>query len=138
MKVSLRKGNQGVYVTYRRFGDTDGLVACDFTLKADEKRVLLSMDFSASERTRHKDSNLYLDVQKLLEQVNDVGRFELSIEKWLDPLAAALQKYRQAIREVEIRFKNAPSRLYRYKLEADRDRLLFNVLDDGMHSEQTA
>lgn len=135
MKVSLRKGNQGVYVTYRRFGETDDLVACDFTLEADEKRVLFSMDFSASERTRHKDSNLYLDVQKLIEQMNDVERFELSIEKWLNPLAAALQKRRQAVRELEIRFKNAPRKLYRYDLETDKYRLLFNIRNNGMRYE---
>lgn len=135
MKVSLRKGNEGVYVTYRPFGDTDGLIARDFTLEADEKRVLLSIDFSACERTRHKDSNLYLDVQRLIEHVSDVLRIELSIEKWLDPLAAALKEHKHAVRELEIRFKDAPSRVYRYDLQADKHRLLFEIADGGTQTQ---
>jgi hypothetical protein len=47
--------------------------------------------------------------------------------KMLDPLTAALQKYRRAIREVEIRLKNSPSRLHRYKLEANKYRLIFTI-----------
>ena|ERR1035437_3649786 len=131
MKRYLRKGNEGVHVTYRPFGNTDSLVARDFTLEADEKRVLFSMDFSASERTRNKDTNLYMDVQALIEKVADVQQFQLSIEKWLDPLASALKKYRNASHELEIRFKDSPSHTYQYDLIADKHSLWFNVLDDG-------
>lgn len=137
MKFSLRKGSDGVYVTYRRFGDTDSLMARDFALEADETRVLFSMDFSASERTGHKDSNLFLDVQKLIEQASDVASFEIQIEKWLDPFAAALKKHRGAVRELEIRFKDTPSRLYRYYLEADQFRLVFKVVNDPARCTST-
>jgi hypothetical protein len=136
MKLSLRKGNEGVYVTYRPFGNTDSLVVRDFTLDADENRVLFSMDFSASERTRNKDTNLYMDVQALIEKVADVKQFQLSIEKWLDPLAAALKRHRNASRELEIRFKDAPSRTYQYELEADRHILRFNVRSDGLQASE--
>jgi hypothetical protein len=130
MQQSLRRGNIGVHVTYRRFGNTDSLWACDFTLEADEKRVLFSMDFSASERTRNKESNLYIDVQSLIENSADVHQFELPREKWLDPLAAALKQHRNASRELEIRFKDSPSRTYRYALDVDDHRICFVVLSE--------
>jgi hypothetical protein len=108
-------------------------MACDFTLEANEKRVLFSMDFSASERTRNKDSNLYIDVQSLIENFADVQQFELSREKWLDPLAAALKQHRNASWELEIRFKDSPSRSYRYAPQADEHSVRFIVRDDGQN-----
>jgi hypothetical protein len=54
-----------------------------------------------------------------------------SIEKWLDPLKAALKEHRNALRELEIRFKDPPSRTYQYQLEADEHVLRFNVCTNG-------
>ena len=131
MKQHLRKGNQGVYVSYQPYGNTDSLVARDFTLEADEKRVLFSMDFSASERTRNKDTSLYSDVKALIENQSKVKQFQISIEKWLDPLASALKEYRNASWELEIRFKDSPSHIYLFDLKADKHCLWFDVLEDG-------
>jgi hypothetical protein len=108
-------------------------MARDLTLEADEKRVLFSMDFSASERTRNRDSNLYIDVQSLIENYADVQQFELSREKWLDPLAAALKGHRKATWELQIRFKDSPSRTYRFAPQADEHSVRFMVRDDGQN-----
>jgi hypothetical protein len=124
---TLRKENQGVYVSYRPFGNTDNLIACNFTLEATEKSVMFSMDFSASERTRNKGTNLYLDAKVLIEKQSDVKQIQISIEKWLDPLAAALRENRGALRLLEMRFKDSPSRTFQFDLEADQFNLWFNV-----------
>jgi len=128
---TLRKGNQGVYVSYLPFGSTDNLIACNFTLEAGEKSVVFSMDFSASERTRNKDTNLYLDAKALIEKQSDVKQIQISIEKWLDPLAVALRENRRALRLLEMRFKDSPSRTYQFDLEADKFNLWFNVTLNG-------
>jgi len=125
---SLRKANTHVDVTYRDGGPTDSLIARNFTLDSNEERVLLSMDLSVNERTRSKDSNIYLDVKKLIERASEVESFQLSIEKWLDPLKSALQKYRDASREVEIRFKDSSSHRYRYKIDVDEYNLTLFIL----------
>jgi hypothetical protein len=134
MKRHLRKGNQGVYVSYHPHGNTDSLVACDFTLEADEERVLFSMDFSASERTRNKDSHLYMDAKALIENASNVKQIQITIEKWLEPLKSALKEFQNASRELEIRFKNSPSRTYRYDLRADEYCLWFDLLSNGKQS----
>jgi hypothetical protein len=131
MKQHLRKGNQCVYVSYHPYGNTDSLVARDFTLDADEKRVLFSMDFSASERIRNKDANLYIDAKALIENASKLKQFQISIEKWLNPLASALKEYRNASRELEIRFKDSPSHIYLFDLKADKHCLWFDVLEDA-------
>lgn len=128
---SLRKADTHVDVTYQNGGTTDSLIARNFTLDANEKRVLLSMDLSANERTRSKGSNIYLDVNKLIERAAEVESFQVPKEKWLDPLKLALQKHRGASREVEIRFKDSPSHKYQYDLRSNDFDLEFIVSYNG-------
>ncbi len=92
------------------------------------------MDFSASERTRNKDGNLYMDAKALIENVSNVTQIQITIEKWLDPLKSALKKYQNASRELEMRFKDFPSRTYRYDLRADEHCLWFDLLNHGKQS----
>lgn len=131
MKHSLRKGNTGVHVTYRNGGYSNNLIASDFTLEADEKRVFLSMDFSASEATRNKSSNTYNDVQELIDQAPKVEFFQIANEKWIAPLISALNTYPDASRELAIRFKSSAGHTYRYALRVDSSNLEFAVRDNG-------
>jgi hypothetical protein len=128
MKRSLRKGNDGVHISYRNNNYTNNLIACDFTLEANESRIVLSMDFSASERLRSKESNTYLDVQELIAGKSAVKVLQLSAEKWLQPLLEALKRFPAASLQVETRFKTSPSRSYSCELVSDPGNLTFTVL----------
>jgi hypothetical protein len=130
MMRSLRKNTEQIHVTYRS-SDTDTLIARNFTLEAIQEHVRLSMDLSANERTRSRYSNTYLDVKKLIERAGEVESFQLSKEKWLNPLAAALKKHRDASWELEIQFKDSPSHTYKYELEVREHSLHFQVKPNG-------
>ncbi|MDT8068496.1 MAG: hypothetical protein ROO76_10070 [Terriglobia bacterium] len=131
MKQSLRKGNENVHITYGNNDYTNNLIACNFTLEADESRIVLSMDFSASERTRSKASNTYLDVQELIAEKAQIKFFQISTEKWLGPLLATLDKFPNASLDLETRFMKSPSRTYRCELRTDASNLTFEVLKEG-------
>jgi hypothetical protein len=104
-------------------------------LEDDQKRVLFSMDLSANERMRSKESNMYLDVNKLIERAGEVQSFQLPRETWLYPLATALKKRREASWELEIRFKDSRSHTYKFDLEATEHDLHFRVASGGKPSE---
>ena len=93
------------------------------------------MDLSANERTRIKDGNTYLDVKKLIERAAEVKSLQLPREKWLNPLAAALKKHREASWELELRFKDSQSHTYKYELESREYSLHFILTSTGNRSE---
>lgn len=127
MSISLRKGDVLVYVTYQSGRSTGKLYASYFTYDANEKRVLLSMDFSTNERSRSKDGGLYRDAKKLIAQASDVKSVQVPIEKWFGEFALKLEEFPGALRELELRFKDAPSRTYRCNLRMDEHRAVFTV-----------
>ena len=90
--------------------------ASDFTLEADDERILLSVDLSPNQRVRNKDSNCYHDITELVEKLDRVEYFEFYPEEWLTPLAESVGKHPDASQELEIRFKSERSRTYKGKL----------------------
>jgi hypothetical protein len=86
----------------------------------------------ASERTRSKEGNTYLDVQELISHVGEVSFVQLSVEKWLDPFIAALKAYPEASRHLEIRFKNSTSHTYLYKLRTDDFNMEYIILGNAV------
>ena len=134
MTRSLRRGNERIDVTYRG-GDTDSLIARHFVMETNEHYVRFSMDLSPNERTRSKDSNINLDVKKLIERAAEVESFQLSKDKWLNPLGSALRKNREASWELVITFKDSPSHTYKFDLEATGHDLYFQVASTGKPSQ---
>ena len=72
VKVSLRKGNVRIPITYVDGGFSNILHASDFSVEADEKRVVFSMDFSTNQRTRSKESHSRYDVLELMRKHDKV------------------------------------------------------------------
>jgi hypothetical protein len=70
--------------------EEDILKADNFTLEADDGRVLFSMDFSRNKNPRAKDSNSYHDVQELLEKSLKLHFFQIHLEPWLVDLVSAV------------------------------------------------
>jgi hypothetical protein len=127
MTISLRKGDELVYITYLDDRLGSRLYASDFRLDADDKRVLLSMDFSKNERSRSKDGTLYRAAKELIAQVSDIKSVQIPINKWFGIFESQLEEFPGALRELELRFKDAPSRIYRYDLRTEEFSAVFTV-----------
>ena len=127
MILSLRKGHASVHVGYLG-GWTDTLHAKEFTLQANEERLVLSVDLSPNERVRNKDSNCYHDICRLLEDLMAVKYFEFWPEPWLRPLAQAVMEYPDAAHQIEVRFKDGSTHRYVGELTKESGRnVIFNV-----------
>jgi hypothetical protein len=127
MMQTLRKGNEHIYISYLNGGWSNSLSASDFVLESEPERVVLSMDFGVNQRTISKNGNRYLDVMKLIEKLSGVEYFQMQRDKWLDPLARALNSFPEATRELKVLFKGGTSHTYAYRLEVGDSNLTFNV-----------
>jgi len=77
----------------------DRLHAKEFTLRADDERIVISFDLSTNQRVANKSANRYIDVQRLIEDSDEVELFELGKEAWLvRPLSAGKAKSSQCCR----------------------------------------
>lgn len=132
---SIRKATEFVYVAYGR--DYDTLHAKEFTLQADEHRIVFSFDLSTNQREKNKSANRYIDVQRLLEHSDEVTLFEVHRppkekqtlqQDWLAiPLRYALKEYPNAATYVEARFLDGQTRDYKCSIGADEHRVIFNA-----------
>jgi hypothetical protein len=127
MKRSLRKGYEHVHVTYRDGGYSNNLNADDFSVEADDDRVLFSMDFSRNKNPRAKESNSYYDVEELLEKSSEVKFFQISLAPWLVELVSELRSHPNAKRKVQWTFKGGESFTHTYALEATEHDLFFYI-----------
>lgn len=133
MKHVLRKGNVHVHLTYLDGDYSNNLHASDFTVEADEKRVLFSMDFSTNQRTRSKGGNSYLDVLTLMEKHGRVRFFQIHKEKWLKDLASALANNSGAERLIEMKFLGGVSYFHRFQVTAKPNQ--HNVTFEFVHDQ---
>ena len=128
MKRIIRKTSSHVHVTYKNGGFTNNLNAENFAIEAEDARVICSMDFSGNERTRHKDSNSYLDARELQENSSNVAFFQIFEESLMREIRAAVMTHKDAAWTVEIRFKDGKSHSYPVSLEGDNSIVQMNML----------
>lgn|SRR6185437_14890588 len=129
MKRSVRKGPSHVHVTYKNHGYSNSLHAENFTIDANEERVLWSMDFALNGRKRNKDSNCCHDVKELEEDKANVAFFQMAEDSICSEIIRANSLYPDAVWTVEILFERGSHRYEDVGLEGDRLMVQINVAE---------
>jgi hypothetical protein len=131
MRREIRKAYSEVHITYQNENYTNNLNAENFTIDANPERVIWSMDFSTNQRTRHKDSNSYLDAQQLLEDWGNVKFFQIFEEKLCKEIRDVADNMEPTPWFVEMRFKDGEAHTLPVRLRGHNGMIQMNVNTGG-------